>query len=138
MKYFSILFIVFFSLHAYSQGLTTNVKTTIFKGNQINLTNYSVSPNPDFLTLPKSSRLVAVNTANPYFQKTYMIDKEGKTISSGFMPSTYFMPNDNFIVINGRSRGNDSFNPYGAYDLSSMLLFGTINTFIPKFKIKLR
>lgn len=138
MKYFSILFIVFFSLHAYSQRLSINVKTAIFKGNQIDLKSNSVTPNPDFLALPKSSRLVAVNTANPYFQKTYMIDKEGRTISSGFMPSAYFKPNDNFIIINGRSRGNDSYNPYGAYNLSSMLLFGTINTFIPKFKIKLR
>jgi len=138
MRNFSILILVFISIQVFSQERPSNVKTTFFIGNQISLASQSITPNTDYLTLPKGSRLIAVNTTNPYFQKSYMIDKEGKTISSGFMPSAYFMPNDNFIVINGRSRGADSFNPYGAYDLSSMLLFGTINTFIPKFKIKLR
>ena len=84
------------------------------------------------------NKLISVRTANPYFHKTYLINKNGETISSGFMPSVYFRPNDNLIVISGFNDKKDSFNPYGAYDMASVVLFSTLNSFISKLKINRR
>ena len=84
------------------------------------------------------NKLISVPTANPYFHKTYLINKNGETISSGFMPSVYFRPNDNLIVISGFPDKKNSFNPYGAYDMASMVLFSTFNSFISKLKINRR
>jgi hypothetical protein len=92
-------------------------------------------PTKGYLDFTKDLKLISVNTANPYFQRSYMINKEGETISSGFMPSSYFLPNDNFIVLSGKNTTNrDSFNPYGSPDLPSAIFFGTLNSFISRWK----
>lgn len=80
------------------------------------------------------TKLYSFSTGGGYFYRSYLVDKESKSVSDGFMPQSYFMPNDNFLVIT--AQGNmikDSFNPYGAYDMPSMLILGTMNNFISKF-----
>lgn len=98
-----------------------------------------LNSNLGFMDYLKDSKLIKVNTSNPYFQRTYLIDKGGETLSSGYMPSAFFSPNDNLIVITGMNRSSaDSFNPYRASDLTSAIFFGTLNNFISKMKIKKR
>ena len=98
-----------------------------------------LAPTTDFMDFTRDAKLIAVNTYYSNFQRTYMINKDGETISSGFMPSSYFLPNDNFIVISGKNtRSQDSFNPYGASDMTSAIIFGTFNNIISKLKISRR
>jgi len=92
-------------------------------------------PNTDFLDFAWEVKIVSVSTFNSNFQRSYMVNKDGKTISSGFMPSGYFSPNDNLIVISGEnSKAKDSLNPYGASDMASAIIFATFNNFISKWK----
>ena len=98
-------------------------------------TNDFLSSKKDFMDYTKGSKILAVNTYDSNFQRTYLINKDGETISSGFMPSSYFMPNDNFIVIAGKYAVNqDSFNPYGANNMASAIILGTFNNFISRLK----
>lgn len=98
-----------------------------------------MTPNTDFLNFTKDVKIVSVNTFDSNFQRTYLVNKDGETISSGFMPSSYFLPNHNLIVISGKNiRGKDSFNPYGASDMTSAIIIGTFNNFISKLKINRR
>jgi hypothetical protein len=93
-------------------------------------------PDKDFLNLPKDLKLIALSSQDGVFHRTWLINSDGETVSSGFMPSPYFMPNNNLIVVNGKPCiRRDSFNPYGAEDLATMLLFGTVNNFISKLRI---
>lgn len=139
MKYTSFLLLLFIYGQVSAQdSLLTNKSE-----------NYSIrlyvpnceilTANMGFLDYLKDSKLLKVNTYDPLFQRTYMIDKHGETISSGYMPSAYFSPNDNLIVISGKhTNQRDSFNPYGAGDLTSAFIFGTVNNFISKLKIRRR
>lgn len=95
-----------------------------------------LAPNADFLNIPNDLKLIALSSQDGLFHKTYLINSDGETVSSGFMPSPYFMPNNNLIVVNGKPCiRRDSFNPYGAEDLTTLLLFGTVNNFISKLRI---
>lgn len=99
-------------------------------------TNDFLASSKDFLSFTKDLKLISISTVDSEFQRTYMINKDGETVSSGFMSSSYFLPNDNFIVISGKNTKNkDSFNPYGAYDMTSAIIFGTFNNFISRIKI---
>jgi hypothetical protein len=140
MKYFTLL--SFFVL----VDLTAKAQESIFVNNSMNFSIRRFAPTDEFLEANmafldhlKDSKLVVVNTSDSYFQHTYLVSKEGETISSGFMTSSYFTPNDNFIVISGNQLQNrDSFNPYEATNLKSALILGTINNFIHKLKINKR
>lgn len=80
--------------------------------------------------------LISVSGADSNFLRTFHVSEDGEVISSGFMPSPYFLPNNNLIVITGNHRVvRDSFNPYGARDMGTMLLFGTLNNFISRLRI---
>jgi hypothetical protein len=95
-----------------------------------------IVPNQDVLSLPKDLKLIALSSPDGAFHRTWLIDTEGESVSSGFMPSPYFMANNNLIVVTGKPQiKRDSFNPYGAGDLPTMLLFGTVNNFISKLRI---
>lgn len=97
------------------------------------------SPYLSFLNNNQGVKLVSVKTSNVYFHKSYLIDKNGNTLSAGFMPTSYFLPNDHLLVIGGLNNQNrDSFNPYGAYDISSLIISSTFNAFISKIKINRR
>jgi hypothetical protein len=99
--------------------------------------NNDVLPDKKFINIQQDLKLLAVNNPDGAFQRTYMVDGEGETFSAGFMPAAYFMPNNNLIVVSGkRYLKKDSFNPYGASDMTSMLVLTTINSFITKLKIK--
>ena len=135
MKYlvFSFMFILFGQVAAQDNLLSTNaVHYTI------NSVAYSYDLpilTKDYLDFTKDLKLISLNTSNPYLQRSYMINKEGETVSSGFMPTSYFLPNDNLIVLSGKNTMNrDSFNPYGSPDLPSAIIFGTLNSFISKWK----
>jgi len=139
MKYVFLSFLLFCAIDLAAQDDGASIFSINDPIPTLFYSNDHVMPNMDFLELERDLKLIAVNTSNPYFQRSYMIDKNGETISSGFMPSAYFLPNDNFIVISGANNWNqDSYNPYGSTDLSSMILFGTVNTVLSKFKFKRR
>ncbi len=131
MKVKCICFLLFLSTYSFAQDdlvlKISPIKTPI----DFRSTNEMISPNLDFFGMNSHLKLIAVNTSNPYFQRTYMVDSHGQTVSSGFMPSAYFLPNNNFIVINGSiNQGQDSYNPYGSTDFSSMIFLGAINSII--------
>lgn len=137
MKYFWVLIFLLISLSMSAQERLTGIlPATSLAYNAIN-TNLDIQPDKDLLTFSHDLKLISVNNSDGTFQRTYMVDMDGETVSSGFMPVTYFMPNHNLIVVTGkRYMKKDSFNPYGASDLSSMLVLTTINSFITKLKIK--
>lgn len=94
-------------------------------------------PDMSFLKYFEGVKLISVNTFDSNFQRTYLISQEGDVISSGLMPSVYFQANNNFIVLNAnRSSFHDSYNPYGAKDVTSMILLGTFNSVLSRFKLK--
>jgi hypothetical protein len=140
MKYFTFLFLLVLI------GQTAKAQESIYVNISMDFSIKRFAPTDEFLMANmgfmshlKDSKLIVVNTSDPYFQRTYLVDKDGETISSGFMSSTYFSPNDNSIVISGGlSHNRDSFNPYGASDLKSALILGTVNNFIQKLKINKR
>ena len=135
MKYltFSFLLILFGQAMAQDNLLVTE---SVYSSTQGFVPSDNLlSPRRIFMDYSKGSKLLAVNTYDSYFQRSYIINKDGETISSGYMPSTYFLPNDNFIVISGKNTKNkDSFNPYGATDLASAIVFATFNNFISRLK----
>lgn len=139
MKYLTF----FFLLVLFSQALAQdNLLITESDNSSFNLfapSNQLLTPDIDFLNFTKGSKLLAVNTYDSNFQRTYLINKDGETISSGYMPSTYFLPNDNFLVISSKNINNkSSFNPYGAGDFASAIIIGVFNNFISKLKKKKR
>ena len=133
--FFSIL-LLSSQLYGQSITLTSNLYSDPVK---IERTADLLQVNHAFMPELKGTKLISVRTPNPYFHRTYLIDKNGDTVSSGFMPSVYFRPNDNKVVITGRPmEQNDSFNPYGAKDFSSMLIYTTVNSFLSKIKLNKR
>jgi hypothetical protein len=81
----------------------------------------------------------SVKTPNKYFHKTFLLNSEGSSISSSYMPSAYYRPNNNMVIITGLSqKPRDSFNPYGATDLTSVVFLSTVNSFISKIRISKR
>ena len=98
--------------------------------------------NDNAISLYKSQDVrtfVAVVTPNKFYHKTFLLNNEGTSISSSFMPSTYYRPNNNMIIITGLSqKTRDSFNPYGATDLTSMVFLSTVNSFISKIRLSRR
>ncbi|MCK5207313.1 MAG: hypothetical protein KAQ79_04810 [Cyclobacteriaceae bacterium] len=135
MKYltFSFLLILFGQAMAQDNLLMTESVYSSIHG--VIPSNELLTLKRDFMDYTKGSKLLAVNTYDSNFQRAYLINKDGETISSGYMPSTYFLPNDNFIVISGKNTKNkDSFNPYGATDVAFAIVFGTINNFISRLK----
>lgn len=127
------MFILFGQVEAQNNLLST--KSVYHTISSVEYLYDSQAPTKGYLDFTKDLKLISVNTTNPYFQRSYMINKEGETISSGFMPSSYFLPNDNLIVFSGTNTMNsDSFNPYGSSSLGSAILFGTFNSFISRWK----
>ena len=135
------LFLIFFCLvvnQSFAQNSTMRDLPRTNSGSSFNSKVYE-SPYLSFLNNNQGAKLVSVNTSNIYFQKSYLIDNNGNTLSTGFMPTSYFSPNDNFLVISGFNNQNrDSFNPYGASDISSLIISSTFNAFISRLKIKRR
>jgi hypothetical protein len=140
MKYLGILFFILMTHQTMAQQRLGQTYLDHIRQatEEINI-GYEMMPDNDFINIPKDISLIAVSTTSGAFHRTYTVNDAGQTISSGFMPSAYFMPNNNLIVITGDQRiKRDSFNPYGADDLASMLLFATFNNFIGKLKINRR
>lgn len=138
MKYLGALFLIFSLSYAIAQD--SFLSESNYLANQDDYTaHYLLKPNMDFLESAEGAKLISVRTTNVHFHKSYLINKNGETFSSGFMPSAYFSPNDNLIVISGQNtKQKDSFNPYGAYDMTSMIVLSTFNSFISRVKIKRR
>ena len=138
MKYLAFSFFLIFSGQVMAQN-DLLVNESFYSLYRIVPSEKLLTPNTDFMDFTRDVKLIAVNTYDSNFQRTYLINKDGETISSGFMPSSYFLPNDNFIVISGKNtRSKDSFNPYGASDMTSAIIFGTFNNIISKLKIRRR
>jgi hypothetical protein len=136
MKYIGFL-ILFFPLNqsSFAQKSTINTFPLSLAYNYNLQEEQFTSPNPDLLNISNGAKLISISTSDIYFHKTYLINKEGESLSSGYMQSPYFLPNDNLIVISGHTnRRKDSFNPYGAYDMVSMVVLGTFNKFLSRIK----
>ncbi len=138
MKYCIILlFIICFRQVTAQEQLMTSISNSS-TGDFMPIPQFD-SPNLDFSKITEGAKVISIGTSNSFFHKTYLINKEGHAISSGFMPSIYFQPNNNKVVISGFSnRYRDSFNPYGAYDMTSMIILTTFNSFISRIKINRR
>ncbi len=136
MKYLCLAPLLFFGGAIFAQSEITAVSvthTSFIKGNP---SIHSKEIDYKMLAWPKQTNLISISDESGQFQKTYGLNEDGKTISSGFMPVAYFRPNDNLIVINAEGiRKKDSLNPYGARDMPSAILLGTINNFVSKLKI---
>ena len=139
MKYFAFSLFLILSAQAMAQEKLSITNPVYFSAYWSRPSSELLTPNRDFLNYIKEVKLQSVNTYDSNFQRAYIINKDGETISSGFMPSSYFLPNDNFFVISGKSTiTKDSFNPYGATTMASAIIFGTFNNFISKLKINRR
>ena len=135
MKYLAFLFLLILAMQSMAQDEFLKTELTIYSIHGFSSTNNFLNSKKDFMEYTKGSKIIAVNTYDSNFQRTYLINKDGETISSGFMPSSYFIPNDNFIVISGKYAVNqDSFNPYGANNMASAIILGTFNNFISRLK----
>ncbi len=135
MKYLAFFLLFNIIGQATAQENLLTAKSIYAPTYQFPPTNKYIASNKDFLSFTKDLKLVSISTVDSEFHRTYMINKDGETVSSGFMSSSYFLPNNNFIVITGKNTKNkDSFNPYGAYDMASAIIFGTFNNFISRIK----
>ena len=139
MKYFYICFLLFICSGVSAQK---ELKISVFS---YPITNFYSStktfyfPQKDFLDVSKGVKLISIRTANPYFQKTYLISTEGETISSGFMPDINFNQNNDRKMVNGIY--NSYRNPYN-YNSSSLFqsdaFNGFVNTFISQYKLSIK
>ena len=129
-----IILLLFVTSCVFAQATTTeNVNVQNFM--------YLSSHQPDLAILQDlpDSKIVSVRTTNEFFNKSYLINKKGEALSNSYMSSSNFMPNDNLIVVSGQNiEQRDSFNPYGAYDMTSMIVLSTFNTFLSRIKINRR
>jgi hypothetical protein len=78
------------------------------------------------------SKMITLTTHDPGFSKTFLVDGENRTVDQGYAPGSYYTPNHNRLVINGRRLVRDSFNPYGALNIGEAIFLGTLNQFITK------
>ena len=134
MRYYFVLIFLLIVNYAFSQDdITRGISSKNFM--------YLSTHQPDlaFLRDLNDTKIVSIRTSNKFFNKSYLISKNGDALSSGFMSTSNFLPNDNLIVVSGQNTSQrDSFNPYGAYDMTSMIILSTFNTFISRIKIKRR
>lgn len=139
MKYFIVFFFLIFGVKVVAQERLARLHVSITCHAQT-FHNPSIRGiDENLLKWPQNGKLYSVALSDGYFHRTYVVDKNGETISSGFMPSMYFRANSNPIVFAGQKyMKRDSFNPYGAGDLAEMLFFGTVNNFITKLRFKKR
>lgn len=139
MRYLAIILVLFFSFPVLGQYELSSIHVPSIVNNEMSQNFDFIGSTTELVNFPKDVKLMAVASADGYFHRTYVIDQKNESISSGFMPSPYFRPNNNLIVITGkRSTPRDSFNPYGADDLPSFIFFGTVNNFISRIKINRR
>jgi hypothetical protein len=88
-------------------------------------------PNMDFLKTSLDGKFVSVASMDGAFHNTYFLTDNGVTTLRSTRPSSYFRPNDNLIIFSfSESYQRDSFNPYGATDISSMFILGSVNKII--------
>lgn len=138
MKYLLFLSFILISGCALAQNNVLNSNGTISKYYS-SMEDKLSAPNINFQRFTEGTKLISVRTSDAYFHKSYMINKDGETLSSGFMSSAYFQPNNNIVVVSALpTRYRDSFNPYGAYDMMSMIVLSTFNNFISRLKINQR
>ena len=134
-----VVYILFYYLPVHGQDDLTNIQ---LPGSMISSDQDKwivVDHTIDMVSLPSDIKLISVASLDGYSHKTFMVDQEGEAISSGYMPSSYFRPNNNFIILTGKPHiRRDSFNPYGADDLPSLIFFGTVNNFLGRIKINRR
>ena len=139
MKYLVFSFLLILFGQAMAQDDLFMTESLFYSNHSITPSDKPITPMKGFMDYTKGSKLLVVNTYDSNFQRTYLINKDGETISTGYMPSTYFLPSDNFLMISGKStRNKNSLNPYGAADLASAIIIGTFNSFISKLKKKRR
>ena len=136
MKYLCLVLLLFSGVAIFAQSEITIVSSAQPKFVIDNPIIQSRAIDFQMLSWPKQSHLVSISDEAGQLQRTFALNEDSKTISSGFMPVSYFRPNDNLIVINAVGyRNRDSLNPYGAKDMPSAILLGTINNFVSKLKI---
>jgi hypothetical protein len=136
MKKICFLLLLLIASGAIAQEQLARIQTQSYLFVREMQTVPGMAPNKEFLSLPKDLKLIALSSPDGAFHRTYLVNAEGESVSSGFMPSAYFMANNNLIVVTGKPQiRRDSFNPYGAEDLTTILLFGTVNNFISKLRI---
>jgi len=134
MKYLSFLVFVLFINQVLAQESLKILPSTLVSGEVYSPAKYSF--NFDLSKITDGAKLIMVRTNNISFHKTYFINKNGEALSHGFRPATMFSPNDNLIVVGGQNtQHRDSFNPYGANDMTSMIILSTVNNFISRIKI---
>jgi len=139
MKYLGFLVFIICLNHSFAQESSFGHVNLHFAYDHFSEGNLHSIPNPDYLDFSEGVKLISVSTSDVYFHKTYLVNQKGETISSGYMHSSYFLPNDNLIVISGHTnRIKDSFNPYGANDMTSMIVLATFNNFISRLKLNRR
>lgn len=134
MRFYTIISLLLFVNCAYAQNQASN---------ELSIQNYMMlskhQPELAFLDDLRDSKIISVRTNNEFFNKSYLIGKNGNALSTSFMSSSNFVPNDNLIVVSGQNmRQRDSFNPYGAYDMTSMIVLSTFNTFLSRIRINRR
>lgn len=135
MKYLIFSFFLFLFGQVGAQNALTKSEFSSYALPGNSSVNSFAGKKMDFSVYTKGSKLVALNTVDANFQRTYLVNESGETISAGFMPSSYFLPNDNFIVISGKNTvRQDSFNPNGASNVAAALILGTFNNFISRLK----
>lgn len=124
-----ILMIVFSCSTAYSQTFTSEYSAEFLKKhyNAIGFDETFYSED-----LP-SSKVFFMRSPNPYFNQSFLIHESGSTLSTSFTTSQYFRPNYNPLVFGAGTAQQDSFNPYGATDMGSALVSGSINKLIGVF-----
>lgn len=104
------------------------------KGSQYSMINFNTT-NFDLAKITTGSKLISVGSNDVIFNRTYLVNKDGESLSNGFGPAPYFRPNDNLVVVTGSNYNKrDSFNPYGADDVASVIILSTVNTFISRIK----
>lgn len=138
MRYICSLFFIIFVNCAFAQdAVFTEMKSSQLI--RMPQSTFLYKPDLAFLTTLNDTKVYAVRTPNAFFNKSYLIGKNGEVFSNSFMATSNFVANDNLIVFSGQNPSlRDSFNPYGAYDMTSMIILSTFNTFISKIKIRRR
>lgn len=134
MKYLSFFVFIFIIGQGLAQESVEVVPEIQLMGSEHSMISFNTS-NFDLAKITTGSKLISIGSNDVFFNRTYLVNRDGESLSNGFGPAPYFRPNDNLIVITGSNYNKrDSFNPYGADDVASVIILSTVNTFISRIK----
>ena len=105
MKFYLVILLLLFVNFANAQSQTAK---------ELSVQNYMMlsrhQPDLTFLDDLRDSKIISVRTTNEFFNKSYLISKNGDALSTCYLSSSNFVPNDNLIVVSGQNiRQRDSF-----------------------------